>query len=170
MNELEPPDSHYAQAAQGWLELGNTAEAVSELEKISNAGVNHPEVLTVRWNICAIEEKWNEAIIIANRIVETSPEYPFGWIHRSYAFHELKRTQEAFDLLQPAADRFPELSLIPYNLACYCCQLCKFQESIHWLEKAFRIGDPREIKQMALEDPDLQPLKSEISKLSKSIH
>jgi tetratricopeptide (TPR) repeat protein len=170
MNELEPPDSHYAQAAQGWLELGNLTEAAAELAKISEPQRNHPEVLSVHWNIYASEKKWEAGVAVANQIVETAPDYPFGWIHRSYALHELKRTQEAFDQLLPAVSRFPKLSLIPYNLSCYCCQLCKFEESMIWFQKALLLGDPKQIKQMALEDPDLQPLKSEISKISKSIH
>jgi len=39
---------------------------------------------------------------------------------KQLALHELKRTQEAFDLLLPAADKFPAPWTIPYNLACYC--------------------------------------------------
>src|SRR4051812_14200244 len=101
MNELEPPDSHYVQAAQGWLELGVHQEAGLELEKVSDSFQKHPEVLSIRWSLLVAEQKWNESIETAQYLVDTAPEYPLGWIHRSYSLHEVKRTQEAFDLLLP---------------------------------------------------------------------
>ena len=61
----------------------------------------------------------------------TIPDEPVGWIHRSYVLHEQKRTREAWDLLLPAAKKFPEDFTIPYNLACYAIrhppQPCKLE-------------------------------------------
>jgi hypothetical protein len=37
-----------------------------------------------------------------------APKIARGWRGRSFALHELKRTQAAHDLLLPAAERFPE--------------------------------------------------------------
>jgi hypothetical protein len=53
MKPLEPPDSHYLQAAQGWLELGNPTEANEELQKITAPNRGHPDVLQLRWQIYA---------------------------------------------------------------------------------------------------------------------
>src|SRR5690349_10510510 len=50
---LEPPDSHHLAAAQGWLELGNHAEANNELERISPTLRAHPDALEVSWQIYA---------------------------------------------------------------------------------------------------------------------
>ena len=69
-----------------------------------------------------------------------------------------KRTREAHDALLPAAHTFPEAWVVPYNLACYTCQLGLMEEARSWLEKAFELGDSKSIKLMALEDPDLEPL------------
>lgn len=45
-----------------------------------------------------------------------------------------------------------------YNLACYECQLGRMEQAKLWLEKAFTLRDPKKIKLMALDDPDLEPL------------
>jgi predicted Zn-dependent protease len=165
MKSLAPPDSHHFSAAIGWLGLGNWREANEELEAITPAFRAHPDVLELRMQIYANAGKWETCVDIGNALVQAVPERPFGWIHRSYALHELKHTQEAADLLKPAADRFPDQWLIRYNLACYACQLGNREEAWQWLEAAFDLGDPKEVKLMALEDPDLEKFWAEIGEI-----
>ena len=114
---LEPPDSMYLRAAQGWLELGNHLEANEELERIAPELRAHPDVLEVRWHIYAQAKKWDVCVDLAGAIIKLDRDRAEPWIHRSFALHELKRTQEAFDQLLPVADRFPQVWTIPYNLA-----------------------------------------------------
>jgi hypothetical protein len=83
MPPLTAPDSHHLRAAIGWLELGNHLEANEELEKITASLRAHPDVLEVRWQICARELKWDACLDIAVALVQTAPERPAGWIHRS---------------------------------------------------------------------------------------
>ncbi len=45
-----------------------------------------------------------------------------------------------------------------YNLACYECQLGNLKEAREWLKQAFNLGDAKQMKLAALDDPDLQPL------------
>ncbi len=99
---------------------------------------------------------------IAEAIIKVAPERPFGWIHRSFALHEVKRTQEAWDKLLPAALKFPKVWIFSYNLACYACQLGNLEDARQWLVKAFEIGGTSKIKLQALDDPDLEPLWQEI--------
>ncbi len=158
MKPLEPPDSHHVQSAQGWLELGNPLEANEELEKVAPSLRVHPDVLEVRLQIYARSKKWEACVDIAEAIVQQAPERVFGWIQRSFALHELKRTREARDALLPAAHGFPEEWIVPYNLACYTCQMGLMEEAKIWLGSAFDLGGSRRIKLMALEDPDLEPI------------
>ena len=162
---LQPPDSHHLLAAQGWLELGNHVEANQELENIAPTLRAHPYVLEMRWQIYAVAKDWDAALAIASSLVTMTPENPFGWIHRSFSLHELKRTAEARDNLLPVVDKFPDEPLMRYNLACYECRLGHLEQAKDWLEKAFRIGDAWKMKSMALEDPDLEPLWKEIGNL-----
>ena len=62
----------------------------------------------------------------------------------------------------PAARRFADNSIIPYNLACYCSQLKQPTEARAWLDRAVALGDATEPWRMANQDPDLQPLMEKI--------
>jgi predicted Zn-dependent protease len=153
----------HVQAAQGWLELGNHVEANEELEKITPQSRAHPDVLEMRWQIYAASKKWDAALDAAAALIQLDPEAPLGWVHRSYALHELKRTPEARDNLLRVVESFPLSATMRYNLACYECQLGRLQQARQWLEKAFKLGDARRMKVVALEDPDLKPLWKEMA-------
>jgi hypothetical protein len=56
MKPLGPPDRLHLETAQGWLELGNHGEATEELARIAPQMRAHPEVLKMRYEICAGQE------------------------------------------------------------------------------------------------------------------
>ena len=165
MSTLSYPDKHLVEAALGWLDLHTAAEARAELLQVSPANACHPEVLEVWWRVHAAEQHWDEALRVAEMELQTAPDRMSGWVDRSYSLHELRRTQEAREALLPAVKKFPKASLIPYNLACYVCQLGDPAEAHQWLRKAIARGERDEIKQLALNDPDLAALREEIEKL-----
>ena len=150
-------DKRHLEAAEGWLELGLHLEANEELEKITPQLRGHPDVLELRWHIFAKEKKWEACVDIATATIKLAPDRSGGWIHRSFALHEMKRTQEAFDQLLPVADKFPKSWTIPYNLGCYCSVLHQFDEAQKWLKQAFAVGN-KTVKLTALDDEDLKPL------------
>jgi Flp pilus assembly protein TadD len=168
MKAIEPPNLHCLNAAQGWLMLGNLHEAWSEFAQIEPQYANHPEVLALQWSLLAAEKRWLEATSVSERHVRVAPNDASAWVHRSFALHELKRTREAFERLLPAADQFPEEGIIPYNLACYSCQLGDLTAARAWLERAFTTdadADARRARLLtALEDVDLRPLWPELRK------
>src|SRR6266478_4626669 len=153
---LLPADNLHLQAAEGWLELGNHIEAHEELDQITPQRRAHPDILEVRWNICAYGKNWEACVDIVDAIIKLDSNRPDAWIHRSFALHELKRTQEAFDQLLPVADRFPKVWTVAYNLACYCAQLGRLEECKEWFKKAMAI-DEHTVKETAIDDPDLKP-------------
>jgi hypothetical protein len=59
-------------------------------------------------------------------------------------------------------DKFPKEPIIRYNLVCYACQLGDLKGAKEWLKKAFGTGNPTKMKLMALEEPDLEPLRKDI--------
>ena len=146
--------------------LGNAAEALHELAQLSSTASDYPEALIVRWDIYAHVRRWTEAIELADRLIARIPDEPAGYIKRAYALHELKRTQEAWETLAPVQGLFKENWLIPYNLACYACQLGRSAEAFKLFKQALRLGEKRELCGMALKDTDLQPIRSEIEKIA----
>ena len=167
MQPLEMPDSHYLLAALGWYELGDRAEAKAELQHIRAEYHRHPDVLEMKWLLCAAEADWVGGLEAARSLVETAPQRSSGWLHQAYALRRVKGggLKEAMACLLPAAEKFPKEPVIPFNLSCYACQMGEFEQARVWLELAVQVGGKEQIKEMALADTDLAPLWDEIRKL-----
>jgi len=167
MDELTPPQSHFLSAAEGWLELGNVAEARAELARMDESLRDHPQVLEVRWGIFAQEQAWPQALEVARELVRIAPELPTGWLHQAYAVRRAPGggLEAAWKALFPALAKFPDVAIIPYNLACYACQLQQLDEARELLGRAIETGGKSQIQKIALADSDLQPLWSEIRHL-----
>ncbi len=151
----------------GWLELGNWREANDELDKITPSFLAHPNVLEVRFQICAKAEKWDAAAELARELVQINPNEAQFWISHAYATRRMPGggIPEAKDILREAQRLFPKEHLIAYNLACYDCQLGDNSEAWKWLKTAFDLGDAEQLTVMALKDPDLKPLWTKIATL-----
>jgi tetratricopeptide (TPR) repeat protein len=164
MEPLDLPDLHHLNAALGWLELGNHLEANEELENITPTLRSHPAVLELRWQIYAKVGNWVACLDLAAAMVALAPEFATGWIYRAYSLRRAPGggLAPAQTVLLQAWPMFPSEPLIPYNLACYACQLGKLKEAWDWLEEAFDIGDAEKLKLKALDDHDLEQLWAEI--------
>jgi uncharacterized protein HemY len=165
MEPLKHPDQFHLRAAEGWLELGDHREALTELNQIAPGSRIHPDVLEVKWQIYARAKKWERCIEIANALIRAVPERSSGWVHLSYALHETRMTEDAYDNLLSTADHFQHDPIVAYNLGCYACQMGRKAEAMDWIRRAMMAGGDRKIKAMALEDSDLEPLWKEIRKL-----
>ena len=170
MSRLPPSDARHLTAALGWLELGCPRDALAELENISTAQQSHPDVLEMRWAIHADAKDWEAALPVARALAQAAPDRASGWLHQAYALRRVAAggLQAAFDLLRPAADQFPDDPLIAYNLACYTCQLQQPDTAMKWLARASLKAGKTSILRMALEDPDLLPLREQIENFGKS--
>lgn len=150
---LTPPESHHLRAAEGWLGLGDYAAALEEFKRISPELAEHPDVLDVGWQILAHAKNWDACVDVGWAIIKAVPGRAEGWVYRSFALHELKRTEEAYEKLARVADRFPDAWAVPYHLACYCTQLGRCDEAREWLKKAVTIN-PKVIPKANIHDPD----------------
>ena len=168
---MEHDDVHCLKAALGWLELGNPAEALVELDAMSAAGQKHFDAIQTRWLTLAELKRWEPATEVARQLIAAAPDRSIGWLHHSYS---LRRSSTgsllaAYNALWPVVDKFPKEPIVAYNLACYTCQLEHDPgETLALLKRAMSAGQPKEIVEMALKDPDLEPLRKEIAKLAKS--
>lgn len=158
MKTLEYPDRHRVNAAIGWIELGNVAEAKLEADAISLPGRAHPEAFLVRWKVAARLENWSEAHRIATVFTKVVPSQVIGWICLSYSLYRLKRPLEAWMQLLPRTADFPRVSAIPYMLACYAHELGNHKLASQFLVRSADLGGPREIKGCLTAAGDLPPL------------
>jgi tetratricopeptide (TPR) repeat protein len=167
MRRLEPPDVHHFQAAQGWLGLGAPADAWAELDAISSPNQRHPAVLDLRWTMHVEAREWDAALKVAGVMLAHAPDQADSWLHHAYALRRATHggLAQARAALEPAAEKFPKEPVIPYNLACYACQLQQLDEARAWFQKALQAGKKAELKRMALADPDLEALWEEIRQL-----
>jgi predicted Zn-dependent protease len=78
---------------------------------------------------------------VARSMTMMLPDNSWGYIQLAYSLRELKQIKEAWEILIPIADKFPEDSTISYNLACYACQLGNRKEAFQWLGRrlTFRV-------------------------------
>ena len=58
MTPIYPPDLFALRAAEGWIELGNPAEALLELSVVTAANEDHPAILETGWSACAASGDW----------------------------------------------------------------------------------------------------------------
>ena len=162
---LSRADQLHLSAASGWIGLGDFDSARAELDELSATAKKHPQALLVQSEYFFAAEEWSLLVPLADKLVRKFPEADCLWINRSYALHELNRTQEAFDTLLPSTEKFPKVWLIRYNLACYCAQLGNKEEALRWLLRAVRLADKKEVMAMAMEDTDLVSLRDAIREL-----
>jgi hypothetical protein len=155
---------HHLNAAKGWLDLGNYAEADRELEQITPAQRAHPDVLEMRWEIYAKRHMWTAAIEMALAVTELAPDRYSGWMYKAFCLHALGRTQQAYDSLVEVADRFADVPGIPYSLACYACQLSRPDDGFDWLRTAMECGDAKVILKAALAEITLEPIWNRLRK------
>jgi tetratricopeptide (TPR) repeat protein len=136
---LEPPDQQYWQAAVGYVELGMFQDANDQLEKIDPFNRAAPEVLAIRLAIYRGLEKWELMQQIAKRLKEFEPDNVQWTISLAYATRRAYSIDTAMEILLNAQAKFPKEAAIPYNLACYYCQLQEIETAKRYLKKAFEI-------------------------------
>jgi predicted Zn-dependent protease len=155
MRPLELNDERRVEAALGWLELGDAAEAQVELDEIELKSKLHPSVLKMRWNILAFEGNWQAALEIAQNVLMQSPQDFSGWMMEAESLCGLGRPQDALEALLPAKGLFPHEPILPYLLACYSAGIGSYADAHRWLTQAVELDDSPELKIRALDDPDL---------------
>ena len=165
MKPFSPGDARRLEAAEGWLELGDCVSAFNELEEVAPERRAHPDVLKLRWRIYIKAEKFGNAFTVAEGLTRLLPDEVDAFVWRSYSTRRMEGggVQQAFDLLRDVAEDFRDEPIVPFNLACYLCQLNQLAEAKSWLHLAFdaaeRQGTAKHYKALALDDPDLLSLR-----------
>lgn len=153
---LDTPDSNHCQAAIGYTELGMYEDANAELENVDPFNHTTPEVLSIRAAIYHGLKKWELLRVVALQLTRLEPANVQWVVSLAYATRRAASIESARDILLAAKPTFPKETIIPFNLACYYCQLGELDAAKGYLRQAFAI-DPQ-WRVAALEDKDLEPL------------
>ena len=148
-------------AALGWLELGNPAEALAELDRIDPEVQSEPAARAARLECLMVAKQWDAADPIGEALCAECPGEVHFWLH--FAYTARRRTggslEEAYEILAPMRAVFPDEWLIAYNLACYLCQMNRLDEAEELLAEA-RMMSGEKVEQLAADDEDLAPLRA----------
>lgn len=153
---LESRDLHHLTAATGYVELGMFLDAEMELDAISLEARPLPEVLAVRMEIYSRQQAWARMQGLAERLMRNDPGNSAWVVSYAYATRRAASLEAAKAVLLAAIQQHPEEPIIPYNLACYECQLGNLESGKRYLEVAVRMFPG--FRAAALKDPDLEPL------------
>lgn len=149
-------------AADGYLMLGMVQEANDELEELAPAVKHSRGVLAVRARIYIAAGSWELLREVAGFLVNCWPEDAQHWIWLTYGTRRCHSLTEAEQVLLDALRMHATEPMIHFNLACYSAQLGRLDEARQRLERAISLGP--DLRLMALDDPDLEPLWAALGK------
>jgi predicted Zn-dependent protease len=156
-------DQKTLERAIGYLELGMADEAEKELEEISPEQAQRPEIVALRLDLAMKMAKWKQARQFAQHLTELQPNEPQWIISLAFAVRRMENVRSAREILSQARSRFPAEALIPYNLACYACQLNEIDVARELLRQAFLLDG--KLRKTAFDDEDLLQLRAELDLL-----
>lgn len=141
--------------AQGWLLLENHAAAARALRLVPPAFRDQPAVVQFRAQLHLSAGQWRQAEPLLRRLGQEHPDDPQYPVSLAYAVRRAKTIGAAEEILQEARQRFPEVAIIWFNLACYAAQQGRLTDARDWLREAAK----REtgIRELAKSDADLTP-------------
>ncbi|MDR0533048.1 MAG: hypothetical protein LBH01_03750 [Verrucomicrobiales bacterium] len=144
-------------AALGWLNLGNWQEARGELDSVPAEYREQPLMAGLYLEVLSSGRQWREMQLRASLMAERFPGDVQWLISQAYATRRAESLPKARKVLQAAYERFPQVALVCYNLACYAAQFGELEEAKSYLTEA--VGLDAEYKDMALQDEDLEPIR-----------
>ncbi|MEC5127373.1 hypothetical protein VSU19_11470 [Verrucomicrobiales bacterium BCK34] len=146
--------------ARGYIDIGMLDEASAAIESLPEARRVTPEAKEMNIVISILKKDLDEAFTLCEEFSEEHPEHHAGFIQGAYCLHAQGRTQNAIDFLQSGPKTLLEEPVYFYNLACYEVALERSQAALTWLNQSIEMKPAN--RQLALKDPDLALIRSEI--------
>lgn len=140
----------------GFLDLRMPDRAGAELDAIPAEHQRRPDVQRLRLRLLIDRHDWPAARELAQSLRDSNPKACESWIQLAYTTRRARSLADAQVVLSEAVRRFPDVSVIRFNLACYACQSGRLDEARRYLHQAFILD--RSYREAALEDEDLRPL------------
>ena len=133
--EITFPDLHHVNAAIGWLDLGSPADAALELDRATFQTLAHPDVVLLRWKICARTNNWQLALYLGRSLIRISPDKPASWLCLTFSLVNVQGAFDAWQELLEAARKYPRVSTVPVFLSRLCAQMTAEGGSTNWFNR-----------------------------------
>lgn len=144
------------QPALGYLQLGMPQEANDEIEALPPELKTSRQVLSIRASIYMESGAWQLMREVSGFLVKQWPEESQHWIWLGWATRRCRSIMEAELILLDALRFHDSEAMIHFNLACYSAQTSNLKQALMRLARAIELD--ADIRIMALEDQDLEPL------------
>jgi predicted Zn-dependent protease len=141
--------------AQGWLLLDNHMAAARALRLVPVAFRQQPEVRQFRAQLHLSAGQWRRAEPLLRQLLKENPDEARYSVSLAYAVRRGKSIAAAELILLEARQRFPDVAVIWFNLACYAAQQGRFTDARDWLREAGQRDC--DFRAMAKTDSDLAP-------------
>ncbi len=154
--DQRPEITRALDAADGYLFLRMYDEAVEELDGIDSSAQHEAAVLLARIRLLLHKKQWQSAEELSVLGTDLHPEEGEFTVQRAFALHQLRKGDEAVQVLMDAPAWIRRTGILHYNLACYEARLGDLTVARECIDAAIQINEG--IKKSARLDPDLQGL------------
>jgi lipopolysaccharide biosynthesis regulator YciM len=144
------------QKCDGYLDLGMLQRAQAEFQNIPAVYHQSREAREILLRMAMEDKNWNKAVQQAQDLIQLFPDDPSYHVQLAYSIRRKDSIAAARSVLLEASRRFKKVAVIPYNLACYECQLGHREQALQYLKRAVKLN--ASFIQMALDDADLEPI------------
>jgi len=147
---------HALRAADGYLYLGLPKEALAEFEAIAHEDRSAPTVMLARIRVLLHLRHWKDAEKLSLEGTQVHPTEEEFTVQRAFALHQMRKGDEAIEVLLAAPEWIRRTGILHYNLACYEARLGDLKTAQQCIQAAIEINAA--MKKNAKSDPDLQAL------------
>ena len=160
MQPLTSEDYARLQAAREALGQKEFSWARFELDRISEGGQGHPDVLDALVLIYSGLGNHEKAVEVARRLTEGGKAIDRSsvWLALGDSLHQLGRTQQAYETLKEFAAHGAQGGMIHYRLALYACLLGKSEEAQGHFRRVMSTPEGERLKREAMGDERLRDI------------
>jgi tetratricopeptide (TPR) repeat protein len=160
MQPLTSDDYERLQAAREALGQREFSWARFELDRISEIGQRHPDVLDATVSIYSGLNNHEKAVEVARRLTDGGKAIDRAsvWLALADSLHQLNHTGQAYETLKKLAAHGPQGGLVHYRLAVYACLLGKSEEAKGHFKHAMSTPEGERLKREAMGDERLRDI------------
>ncbi|MFT4641373.1 MAG: tetratricopeptide (TPR) repeat protein [Verrucomicrobiales bacterium] len=139
-------------AAQGYYQLGMTAESQSALDALPDEDRRQPHWFELSILLQLESKDYSTVLDLCETTIRLFPNIPSGYLNKAFVLHELGRIEEALKVIEDSHCKFKGEPIVAYRRACFLACLRRYDEAIVSAEMAL-LTDPR-LYHSAMQDPD----------------